>query len=179
MNYYDRLQHLAVVDAQDKITGKVEKWEAHRRGVLHRAFTLGLIYQGHYVLQHRKHPAFNGYLDLTISSHPLYRENGVQTDREAIYETLKREWFVQSADCVTDLKLLGKFYYRATDARSRLTEHEWNHVYTVELKSLPLPNYDYAYGHSLVSKEELYDRTHPIGQILTPWTIEALKLKMI
>ena len=49
-----------------------------------------LTYQNKFVLQHRKHLAFDGYYDLTFSSHQIYVHSVLQTDEDAINETLKR-----------------------------------------------------------------------------------------
>src|SRR3989338_8675413 len=73
MDYYKQQQFLAQVDENDKILGKIEKWDCHKKGILHRGYTCILIYQNSFVLQHRKHPVFDGVFDLSFSSHPVYR----------------------------------------------------------------------------------------------------------
>ena len=71
MDYYKQKQYLAEVDKNDKVLGEIEKWECHKKGVLHRGYTCILIYKGSYIFQHRKHPVFSGVFDLSFSSHPL------------------------------------------------------------------------------------------------------------
>src|SRR3989338_3874832 len=121
MHYYKQKQFLAQVDKNDKILGKIEKWECHKKAILHRGYTCILTYEDNYVLQHRKHPVFDGVFDLSFSSHPIchpefisgsdskkqmlkraivlsdneriqHDKIGLQTMEEAIYEGLKREW---------------------------------------------------------------------------------------
>ena len=67
-------------------------------------------------------------------------------------------------------KYLGKFYYKAKDPNSIFTEHEIDYIYQTELKSLPTPNPDYAYGFELVSKEQI------IKYKVAPWVNEIIKM---
>lgn len=165
MKYYQQKLFLAKVDNQDNIIGKIERWQAHKKGVLHRGFTTVLTYQDNFVLQHRKHLAFDGYFDLTFSSHPVYKKGKLQSDLEAIYETLKREWNVNKIGLVDEPKFLGKFYYKAKDPQSIYTEHEIDYIYQAEMKDLPTPNFDYAYDYSLMNKKQiLKSKLH-----LAPW----------
>ncbi|MCX6730895.1 MAG: hypothetical protein NTZ55_03535 [Candidatus Roizmanbacteria bacterium] len=39
MDYYKKKQFIAEVNEQDEIIGKVEKWDAHKKGMLHRGYT--------------------------------------------------------------------------------------------------------------------------------------------
>jgi len=169
MEYYQKKLFLAEVDKSDNIIGKIERWRAHRDGVLHRGFTAVLTYQDNIVLQHRKHLAFDGYFDLTFSSHQIYKNEKLQTDLEAIYETLKREWNIDKTGLVDEPKFLGKFYYdKAKDPNSVFSEHEIDYIYQTELKSLPTPNPDYAYGFELVNKQEV------VNFKIAPWVKEIV-----
>ncbi|MFA6532736.1 MAG: hypothetical protein WCT22_01935 [Patescibacteria group bacterium] len=171
MDYYKKELFLAEVDKNDNIIGKIEKWKAHKEGMLHRGFTTIFTYQNHIVLQHRKHPIFDGYFDLTFSSHQVYINEKLQTDLEAIYEALKREWNIDKAGLVEEPKFLDKFYYdKAKDPKSVFSEHEIDYIYQTELKSLPTPNPDYAYGFELVSKEEINKYK------IAPWVNEIVKM---
>ena len=90
MDYYKAIQYLAVVDREDNIIGKMEKWEAHKKGVLHRAYTAILQYQDNIILQQRKHPVFDDVYDLSFSSHQIYNKDLLQTNEEALFEGLLR-----------------------------------------------------------------------------------------
>ncbi len=170
MNYYKKELFLAEVDKDDNILGKVERWEAHKQGILHRGFTMMLMYNDKIVLQHRKHLAFDGYFDLTFSSHQIYINEKLQTDLEAIYETLKREWNIDKTDLIEEPKFLSKFYYKAKDPNSIFTEHEIDYIYIAELKNLPIPNPDYAYGFDLIKKQEIENFK------IAPWVEEIVKM---
>lgn len=150
MDYYKKELFLAEVDKEDNIIGKTERWKAHKEAVLHRGFTAILTYQDKIVLQHRKHLAFDGYFDLTFSSHQIYVNDKLQNDLEAINETLKREWSIDKSGLTGELRYLGKFYYKTKDPNSVFTEHEIDYIYKAELKNLPNPNPDFAYGFELI-----------------------------
>ncbi len=170
MDYYKKKLLLAQVDKDDNIIGKVERWDAHKSGTLHRGFTMILTYQNKFVLQHRKHLAFDGYYDLTFSSHQIYVHSVLQTDEDAINETLKREWNIDQTEIKSMPKYLGKFYYIAKDPNSVFTEHEIDYIYQAELKNLPNPNLDFAYGFKLVNKKEVGNYK------LAPWVDEIVKI---
>src|SRR3990167_7810389 len=154
MDYYKEKQFIAQVDENDKILGKIEKWEVHKKGILHRGFTAILVYENQYLIQHRKHPVFDGVFDLSFSSHQIYLGNDrLQDNNQAIWEGLKREWNLEKKDLLFEPKLLKKIYYKAKDPNSDFTEHEIDYIYEVEIKKLPSPNYSFCYGFSLVPKK--------------------------
>jgi len=157
MDYYQKKLFLAEVDKNDNIIKKVERWQAHKEGILHRGFTLIMTYQNSLIVQHRKHPIFDGYFDLTFSSHPVYNNEKLQTDFEAIDTALEREWNIDKKGLAAEPKFLGKFYYKAKDPNSIFTEHEIDYIYQAELKNIPNPNHDYAYGFELVNKLKIED----------------------
>jgi isopentenyl-diphosphate Delta-isomerase len=173
-NYYKQKQFIAKVDRQGNIIGRIEKWEAHRKGVLHKALTVAIIYKGKFILQHRKHPAFDGVLDLTSSSHQIYIGKKLQTTSEATFECLKREWGLKKTDFAGGLKNEGAIYYKAKDPKSEFTEHEVCEMLTVKVKKLPTPNFDYAYGFSLVDKKDLLNKKDRIYPQLAPWVKKML-----
>src|SRR3989344_317831 len=72
-NYYKQKQYVGKVDKNGKHLGYVEKWDAHKKGILHRGFAIILVYKNYYLLQHRKHPAFDAVLDLSSASHQLLK----------------------------------------------------------------------------------------------------------
>lgn len=170
MDYYKKKLYLAKVDKEDNIIGKIERWKTHKEAILHRGFTTILTYKNNVVLQHRKHLAFDGYFDLTFSSHQIYVNEKLQTNLEAINETLKREWNIDQTGLTDELKYLGKFYYKAKDLNSIFTEHEIDYIYKAELKNLPNPNPDFAYGFELIDKQNIENFK------TAPWVEEIIKM---
>lgn len=178
-NYYKQKQMIARVDKKGNVIGKIEKWEAHRKGILHKALTVVIIYKGQYILQHRKHPAFDGVLDLTSSSHQIFVNDKLQTTEEATLECLKREWRIKKSDLLGKIKNGGAIYYKAKDLKSEFTEHEVCEMLTVEVKKMPALNLDFAYGFSLVDKKELLNKKGRVFESLAPWVKIMLKKNLV
>lgn len=174
-SYYSKKQNIQQLSKKGKPIGAVEKWEAHKMGKLHKALSVVLIYKNQYILQHRKHPAFDGVFDLTSSSHQLIIKNNLQSSIEATYECLRREWNLDKKDLIGEIKAVGMIYYKAKDPRSIYEEHEMCDMLSVKLKSLPKPNYDFAYGFSLVDKKTLTNKNSLIYKNLAPWSKVAIK----
>lgn len=169
-DYYKKEQIIAKVDKKGNIIGQIEKWEAHKKGILHKALTVTLKYKGMYILQERKHPAFDKVLDLTSSSHQLFINDKLQSSEEATIDCLKREWNLSLEDLISPPKILGSIYYKAKDPSSIYTEHEVCDILETEIISEPNPNLDFAYGFKLVTKEELTNINSDIYKRLSPWS---------
>lgn len=177
--YYKQKQIIARVDRKGNVIGQIEKWEAHEKGILHKALTITLIYKDYFIIQHRKHPAFDGVFDLTSSSHQLFIDGKLQTTIEATYDCLKREWGLEKKDLVGKIKNLGYIYYKAKDSKSIYTEHEICEILVAKIKTEPKPNYDFAYGFSLVKKKEITNKDSRIHENLAPWVKEAIFKNML
>ncbi len=178
MDYYQKDFYLAQVDEDDNLIGPVERWQAHQQPVLHRGFTLILVYKNQLILQHRRHKAFDGYYDLTFSSHPVYINKKLQTMEETIKQGLQREWSLQSTDLKTKINFVDKFYYRAKDSKSIYTEHEFDYLYWAETKKLPKINQDFAYGYELINSKPVSDFDFRISSFnLCPWVKKIITLK--
>lgn len=177
--YYKQKQIIARVDRKGNIIGQIERWQAHKKGILHRGFTIALIYKDCYVIQHRKHPVFDGILDITSSSHQIYINGKLETILEAVYICLKREWNLEKKDLIGNIKDLGFVYYKAKDKKSIYTEHEVCEILVAKVKKLPTPNFDCAYGISLVKKKELLNKKSRVYENLAPWVIETINQKML
>lgn len=178
-SYYKQKQIIARVDRKGNIIGKIEKWEAHRKGILHRGLSIALIYKDFYILQHRKHPAFDGVYDLTTSSHQLFINGKLENTIEASLKALKREWDIKDKDLIGKPKNLGFVYYKTKDPKSIYTEHEVCDMLEVKIKKIPNPNFEFAYGYSLVKKEELLNKKSRIFGILSPWTKVAIEENLL
>lgn len=178
MDYYKKKIVILEVDKNDKPLGKVERWLAHKQGILHRGFTVVLISNKQLILQHRRHPAFDGLYDLSFSSHPVYINNKLQSMEEAIYQTLTREWNLKKEDLKTGLKFIDKFYYQARDPKSIYTEHEIDYIYAGELNKLPKPNPDFAYGYKIINQQPVSSFEFRVSDlILCPWVKQIIANK--
>jgi isopentenyl-diphosphate delta-isomerase len=177
MNYFDQKQFIAQVDTNDNILGRIEKWEAHKKGILHRAFTVTVFFEDQILLQHRKHPVFDSVFDATISSHQIYINDSLQIDEEAILSTLQREWNIQESDLTETPTLKGTIYYKAKDPLSEYTEHEMCRIYSCTVKELKLPNLEFAYGFSLQKIDDI--KNNALYPLFAPWVTKALEEKLL
>lgn len=170
---------IATCDKKGNITGEIERWEAHKKGILHRAFTIALIYKGQYILQHRKHPVFDGVFDITSSSHQIMKNGKLEDTITACERTLPREWHIDKSDIIGKMKITGAVYYRAKDTTSPFIEHEYCDIVEVKVKRIPEPNYEVSYGASLAKRAELIDKKSRIYASLAPWVQEAINKKLL
>ena len=176
MSYYKEEQFLAEVNEADEVIGKIEKWDAHKKGILHRGYTAIITFEDQLVLQHRKHPVFDNVFDFSFSSHQIYVKNKLQEGVVAVLEGLQREWGIHAEDVIDDIKLTKKLYYKAFDDVSGYYEHEVDHIYTVELGKLPEPNYEFAYGFFTLHRNNVDKLEDPrIQSLLAPWINVMLK----
>lgn len=173
-SYYKQKQIIAACDKTGKILGPVEKWEAHRKAILHRAFTVALVFEGKLVIQHRKHPAFDGVLDITSSSHQMFQNGKLQDTVEAIYDCIEREWELSRSD-LKNLKDNGQVYYKAKDTKSEFFEHEVCDIFVAEVTKFPMPKLDVAYGVSFIEMGDLKNKKSRVYENLAPWVIAAIE----
>jgi isopentenyl-diphosphate delta-isomerase len=116
------LQQLILVTEQDEAIGTMEKMEAHRRGILHRAFSIFIFdSEGRMLLQKRAEKKYHGALlcSNTSCSHP-YPEETVEV---AAHRRLQEEMGFD-----TKLENIFSFIYCET-VENNLVEHEYDHVF--------------------------------------------------
>ena len=174
MDYFNKTLYIPQVDRKDNVIGQVERWKAHEDVILHRGFTIIIGFQDKIIIQHRRHPVFDDVYDITCSSHPIYVKNKLQPMIDAIYLTLKREWNLSKNDLLHEPKFLAKNYYKSKN--SQYSEHEVCYVYKTEVKSLPLPDLKYAYGSSLLTREQILNKKTSIYKQFAPWVYKMFSL---
>lgn len=116
------MEHVILVDEHDKAVGTMEKLEAHRKGVLHRAFSVILFNdEGKLLLQKRSKNKYHssGLWTNTCCSHPLPGE----TMDAATRRRLKQEMGIDLQPVFSH-----RFIYKAKLDHD-LIEHELDHVY--------------------------------------------------
>ncbi len=177
-NSYSK-QLVVAVNREDEVAGEVERWQVHRQGILHRGFTVALLFNNKLILQHRKHPAFDGYFDLSFSSHQLFIDGHLQSSHEAIDAALRREWDIRREDLLDKIEHKGNFIYRAQDPKSKFIEHEIDYFYLAKINHLPTVNYDFAYGYYLIDRKRLTNDSSPLFKALAPWAKIIIKKKFI
>jgi len=179
MQYYDDVQYIAQVNDEDSIEGKIERWEAHRNGILHRALTIAVYINDSILLQKRKHPVFDSVFDITVSTHQIYVDDILQSDEETIYQTLERELLLKPESLKQKPEYKGNVMYQANDPKSDFIEHEVCHVYTCVISSIPLFDPAFAYEVKMVSVDDIKNLELGTHLHLAPWVKEMIKKDMV
>ena len=115
------VEHVVLVDAQDRQVGTMEKMEAHEKGVLHRAFSVFLFDNaGQLIIQQRAWTKYHspGLWANTCCSHPRENEPIIEAGKRRLKEEMGMD---------ADLRPLFSFIYKA-DMGNGLIEHELDHV---------------------------------------------------
>ena len=164
------MEEVILVDEKDKEIGTEEKISAHRNGgKLHRAISIFVFNpQGETLLQLRSKNKyhFRGLWTNTCCSHPRKGE----TVAEAAHRKLKQEFGFD-----TELKEVFSFIYRATDLKSGLTEHEFDHVFVGMFDDKPKPNPKEVDSFKWISVTELKKDLKQNPGKYTPWLMPALE----
>lgn len=146
----DNAEHIILVDHQDNPIGTMEKMEAHRTGLLHRAFSIFIFNSnGELLLQQRALDKYHspGKWTNTCCSHPRPNE---QTE-EAAHRRLKEEIGIRC-----DLKYGFNFIYRASLIND-LIEHEYDHVFFGLSDTPPLPDAKEVASFKYMNLDDLED----------------------
>jgi len=172
LDYYEKKIYIPAVNENDEIQGRIERWEAHEKSILHRGFTIGVRYSGAFICQHRKHPLFDGYLDLTASSHPMYACDRLISSREMLLPTLKREWGIEPGELLFEPESRGAVLYESRDGA--YAEHEVCELFIAEIDYLPDYNPDFAHGRYFLEGDEMLEKEN-----LAPWVRAFMEEKLI
>jgi len=128
-------QEVILVNENDEPLGTMEKMEAHRKGALHRAFSVFIFdSKGRMLLQQRAQDKYHGGHLWTNAccSHPLPDESV----EDAVQRRTKEE-----LGFTTSLDRVFEFVYKA-DVENDLIEHEYDHVFAGEYDGPVTPNPD-------------------------------------
>jgi len=124
---------VVLVDAQDRAVGSGEKLDVHRRGALHRAFSIFLFNaRGEQLLQRRAHRKYHsgGLWTNACCGHPRPGEATAAAAARRLGEELGIEVTLSEAFAFT---------YRA-ELEHGLVEHEYDHVFLGRFDGEPRPD---------------------------------------
>jgi isopentenyl-diphosphate delta-isomerase len=127
------MENVILVDEGDNELGLMEKMEAHRAGVLHRAFSVLLFNaKGEVLLQQRSADKYHsaGLWTNTCCSHPKPAEPMPDAVRRRLVEEMGIDVQPQFA---------YKFLYKVS-LDNNLVEHELDHVYVGQFDGKPVIN---------------------------------------
>lgn len=155
-------EYIITVDEQDREIGSIEKMEAHRQGVLHRAFSiLVLNKKGELLLQRRALHKYHtpGLWSNTCCSH--------QRVGEALEEAVARR-LQEELGFTCDCKEIHHFkYYVEFD--NGLIEHEMDHVFIGEYDGEVIPNNEEVDEIRWVKLEDLRQEMKEKPEEFTYW----------
>ena len=151
-----------LVNAQDEEVGIMEKMEAHRRGVLHRALSVLLFNsKGEILLQKRSASKYHsaGLWTNTCCSHPKPNE----LIEVAVARRLQEEMGIK-AECTFTFK----FVYEK-DMDNDLIEHEFDHVFTGLFDGFPVINLEEVEDWRFISMGNLKEEIARHPERFTFW----------
>ena len=120
--------NVCLVDLFGNKIGEVEKIEAHKKGLLHHAFSLFIIRDGKMLLQKRAKEKYHsgGLWSNACCSHPQMFENIFVNIKEKTREEIGAE--------IENLKFEFSFIYR-NKFKNNLIEYEYDDVFTATTNS--------------------------------------------
>jgi len=155
-------EKVILVDENDDMVGTMGKMEAHKQGLLHRAFSIFIFNsKGEMLLQQRAITKYHsgGLWTNACCSHPMPGEKTQDAAQRRLMEELGFE---------TPVEKIFDFTYKA-EFDNGLTEHEFDHVfageYEGELDINPDEVNDFVYKEVSAIKNEM--QTEP--QKFTAW----------
>jgi len=155
-------EEVVLVDRVDTIIGRMEKIEAHRKGVLHRAFSVFIFNsKGELLLQKRAAEKYHspGLWSNTCCGHPRPGEKILSAATRRLYEEM-------GMDCSLDY--VFKFTYFA-HLSENMTEHEIDAVFFGLSDLLPVINPEEAAGYRYMRMEELEQDLSSTPEYYTKW----------
>ncbi len=151
-----------LVDSSDQPTGAMEKLEAHKKGLLHRAISV-LIFnsKGEMLLQRRALHKYHspGLWTNTCCSHPYPNEDS----KDAAERRLKEEMNIESS-----LNFAFKFTYNASFSNG-LIENELDHVFIGYSDETPHLNTDEAVAFKWIDLIALRESIQNSPELYTVW----------
>jgi isopentenyl-diphosphate delta-isomerase len=142
------IEEVILVDVHDNAIGTMEKLEAHKKGMLHRAFSILLVNEkGEMLLQQRALEKYHspGLWTNACCSHPRPNE----TDLDAANRRLKEE-----LGMIASLTEIFQFTYRAAFDHG-LIEHEIDHVFLGFTNENPIINLTEVMSYKWITLTDL------------------------
>ena len=153
---------VVLVDPYDRPLGKMEKMEAHEKGILHRAFSVFVFNdKNELMLQQRALSKYHspGLWTNTCCSHPRDGE----MPEEAAHRRLVEE---MGFDC--EIGKAFDFTYKA-DVGQGLTEHEFDHVFIGKSGKTPEINTDEVHSWKYMKMDDIRNEIKTDPEKYTVW----------
>jgi isopentenyl-diphosphate delta-isomerase len=126
-------ENVILVDKNDTQIGLMSKLDAHKKGVLHRAFSVFVLNNNNEImLQKRAYNKYHsgGLWTNTCCSHQRGGENSIEAGKRRLLEEMGFE---------TELKIITSFIYKV-EFENGLTEHELDYLLIGKYLKSPVIN---------------------------------------
>jgi isopentenyl-diphosphate delta-isomerase len=156
------VEHVILVDSQNKKLGTMEKMEAHEKGLLHRAFSIFIFNSAGEMLLHQRAEGkyhCGGMWTNAVCSHPRPDENQSQA--------LQRK-MQQEMGFYTEVEKAFDFTYRAK-LENGLIEHEYDEVFYGVYEGELSPNPEEVRTYRYASIREIRVEMQRNPEVFTPW----------
>jgi len=160
--------YVILVDDNDNPLGLMEKMEAHKKALLHRAISVFIIKSnGDWILQKRALDKYHskGLWTNTCCTHPLPGESDIESANRRLTEEM-------GIDC--KLKKLFSFIYKEK-LDNELTEYEYDHVFIGISDTDPVINTTEVVDWKKISYEDLHRDILANPENYTYWFKEIYK----
>ena len=156
------MEEVILVNEQDEQVGTMEKMEAHRKAVLHRAFSVFIFHdKGEMLLQQRAVSKYHsgGLWTNACCSHPKPGEETIDAAQRRMKEEL---------GFGATLSKAFDFTYKA-DFENGLTEYEFDHVFVGNYEGNIEPDPKEVKEYCFKSMEEIRETLQSHPQKYTVW----------
>lgn len=126
-------ENVILVDKNDTQIGLMSKLDAHKKGILHRAFSVFVLNNNNEImLQKRAYNKYHsgGLWTNTCCSHQRVGENSIEAGKRRLLEEMGFE---------TELKIITSFIYKV-EFENGLTEHEFDYLLIGKYLKSPVIN---------------------------------------
>lgn len=126
-------EKVIIVDKNDNQIGLMPKLDAHKKGILHRAFSVFVLNNNNEImLQKRAYNKYHsgGLWTNTCCSHQREGENSIEAGKRRLLEEMGFE---------TELKIITSFIYKV-EFENGLTEHELDYLLIGKFLKSPVIN---------------------------------------
>jgi isopentenyl-diphosphate delta-isomerase len=129
------MENVVLVNTKNEVLGEMEKMEAHRKGLLHRAFSVFVFNSSNELLMQKRASSkyhSGGLWTNTCCSHPRLNETILDAGKRRLQEEMGFS---------TELTEMFSFIYKA-DLDNQLIEHEYDFVLIGKFEDNPVVNLD-------------------------------------
>lgn len=129
------MENVVLVNTKNEVLGEMEKMEAHRKGLLHRAFSVFVFNSSNELLMQKRASSkyhSGGLWTNTCCSHPRLNETILDAGKRRLQEEMGFS---------TELTEMFSFIYKA-DLDNQLIEYEYDFVLIGKFEDNPVINLD-------------------------------------